>query len=95
VKREANKIADCLANEGVDSKEEMIQLDARISPAPQLLIRCMDIFPKRVPPQMGCHVAQMVPHSPHATQVINKTQVCLMDNSMSFDIFAGNNIPYG
>jgi ribonuclease HI len=34
VKRDANKIADCLANEGVDSKEEMIQLDARISPPP-------------------------------------------------------------
>jgi hypothetical protein len=34
VKREANKVAYSLANEGVVSKEEMIQLNARIYPAP-------------------------------------------------------------
>jgi hypothetical protein len=37
VKREENKVAYRLANEGVVSKEEMIQLDARISPAPPFL----------------------------------------------------------
>jgi hypothetical protein len=31
VKREANKVADHLANEGVISKEEKIQIDAQIS----------------------------------------------------------------
>jgi ribonuclease HI len=57
VKREANKITDSLANEGVDSKEEMIQLDARISPVPPLLSRCMEISRRDCPSPYG------VPHS--------------------------------
>jgi ribonuclease HI len=53
VKRDANKIADFLANEGVDSKEEQIQLDARISPPPRLMTRCLDLARREYPPRMG------------------------------------------
>jgi hypothetical protein len=61
VKREANKITDHLANEGVASKEEMIQLDARISPAPHYCANVW-IYPEATsPPSMGCHIDNMQP----------------------------------
>jgi len=71
VKRDANKIADFLANEGVDSKEEQIQLDARISPPPRLMIRYIDIARREYPPWMWWHVVEGRSCSPHAIQAIN------------------------
>jgi hypothetical protein len=53
VKRESNKVSYHLANERVVSKEEMIQLDARISPAPSFLCQCMDIARSDFPPLDG------------------------------------------
>jgi len=60
-----------MANEGVDSKEEQIQFDARISPPPKLLTRCLDLARREYPPRMGWHVAQGRPRRSHADLAIN------------------------
>ena len=55
VKKESNKITDHLTNEGVASKEEMVQLDARIFTLPPITVP-MDISQSVFPPLDG------VPH---------------------------------
>jgi ribonuclease HI len=43
VKRDANKVADCLANEGVDTKSELIHWQANFSECTDLSRRCKDL----------------------------------------------------
>jgi ribonuclease HI len=53
VRREANKVVDKLANEGVSTQAEDILIEAHQSPTPPLLTHCKEIALRDSPPQMG------------------------------------------
>jgi len=64
IRREANEIADKLANEGVSLSGDDLSIDARLLPAPPLLTQCFDLA------QWDYSSLDGVP-LPHATQSLN------------------------
>jgi ribonuclease HI len=67
VKRDTNKVADCLANEGVDTKLELIHWQANSSECTDLSKQCQDLASKDVPAPDGVtHCKSQTPGTTHS-----------------------------
>jgi hypothetical protein len=71
VKREANKVVDCLENEGVASTMELIQWNAQTSPRSKLSDRCLDLARNDYPIPDGVPRCAGRPRSLPQTHAIN------------------------
>jgi hypothetical protein len=65
VRREANKVVDKLANEGVSSQEEDIMIDAHHLLTPPLLLQCIEITLR------DCPLPDGVTTGTHAPREVN------------------------
>jgi ribonuclease HI len=71
VKRDANKVADCLANEAVETGEEHFCWEEHISPAPEILTRCQTLATNDLHPPDGVTRGAMVPRGIEPGRSIN------------------------
>jgi hypothetical protein len=66
VKREANKVADHLANEGIDSKENLIFWQANVSEETTLSMHCKELAGRDFPAPDGVTRGGAVEPTGHA-----------------------------
>jgi hypothetical protein len=72
VKRDANKVADCLANEGVNTETEQIHWQAQISDFNDLSKRCQELAHRDLHPPDGVPRRPPEPHGVEPDRALNE-----------------------